>query len=89
MLIETTKGMNLSNKAIQFQALKVQFQRSEMDPSLKRFKVIISLHYHNYRKARYTLGTCNRIHLFNTSIITFNTNIGVLWTNICKIIQQT
>ena len=39
-------------------------------------------------KARYThwgVGTSNTIHVFNTCIIQYSTNIGVLWTSICKI----
>ena len=40
-------------------------------------------------KARYTLGTCNTIHILFKSIIKFKTKIGVLPTRICKIIQKT
>ena len=40
-------------------------------------------------KARYTLGTCNIIPVFISSIIKFKTSIGVLSTRICKIIRKT
>ena len=43
----------------------------------------------NKNKARYTLGTCNTIHVLIKSIIKFKTKIGVLPTRICKIMQKT
>ena len=59
----------------------VQFQKNTEEPMVCTRTVKFY-----YPKARYTLGTSNTIHVFNTSIMKFNTNIGILWTSICQVL---